>query len=223
MHRHRTFAGCVAVALAGALSACGLNVIGLGGPPPGIDQVNLLDGTVVDQGIGRFDELDGSPDPSGTVFDLQDAQTFTAGATGQLAIVQLGIVNEGGATQAVLLEIREVERDPSTLEVAPTPDDSLAGVLGTVALPAAVFTDVDPADPDTWPAFDVSVLGVSVTAGVTYCVSVRTADPVGFTLAPEMASAYAGGAAWRRNRAIGAAWTEMLGADFGFRTWVWAP
>lgn len=212
---------CVALAAAFTLPACGLEVIGLGGPPPGIDQQNPLDGPVAGQGIGRFSDVDGSPDPTGSSYDLQDAQTFTAGMDGQLTFVQLAIQNPDGATEPVILEIREVEPDPGTLAFAPTSDDSLVGVLGRVSLPASAFVDADPANPDTWPAFDVSVLGIVVTAGTTYCFSVLTADTTGYTLSPELSMGYADGAAWRRNRAHDAAWTQMLGADFGFRTWVW--
>lgn len=210
----------VAFAAGGALAGCGLDVIGLGGPVPEIDQENRLDGPVADQGIGRFSDVDGSPDPSGTSYDLQAAQTFTAGVDGALVIVQLAILDPDGATQPVILELREVVFDPGTLSYAPSEDDSLAGVLGAVALPASGFATADPADPTTWPAFDVSFLGVELVAGTPYCVSVRTADTIGFRLPPELSSSYPGGAAWRRNRAVTSAWTQMLGADLGFRTYV---
>jgi len=221
MRSRATLICCAALAAASALSACGLQVIGLGGPPPEIDQVNPLEGAVVAQRIGWSSDVDGSPDPSGRSFDLQDAQTFTAGADGQLTFVQVAILNDDGATDPVVLEIREVELDPVTLGPVPTEDDSLAGVVGRVELPADAFVDVDLADPDTWPGFDVSVLGMVVTAGTTYSFSLRTTDTAGFSVSPEVSMAYVGGAAWRRNRAVTSAWTEMLGADFGFRTWVW--
>lgn len=213
---------CISLAGACALTACGLDVIGLGGPPPEIDQQNPLDGPVVDQGIGRFSELDGSPDPTGSSYDLQDAQTFVAGADGQLTFVQVAILNPDGATEPVILEIRKVEPDPGTLSYAPVPGDDLSSVLGRVAVPASAIVDVDPADPDTWPLFDVSVLGIEVVAGATYCFSLLTSDTVGFTVSPEVSLGYPAGAAWRRNRALDATWTQVLGADLGFRTWVWS-
>lgn len=211
-----------ALAAAALLAACGLNVIGVGGAPPAIDQENALDGTLTPQGIGRFDERDGSPDPSGASYDLQDAQTFVAGADGQLTFVQLAIENPNGATEPVTLELRKVEPDPGTLSFAPVPGDGPTSVLGRVSIPASAVIDVDPADPDTWPVFDVSGLGVAVVAGETYAFSVLTADPVGFVLSLETSLGYPGGGAWRRNRAVDAAFTPLLGADLGFRTWVWS-
>lgn len=220
MRRRRILACCWLLATGCALAGCGLEVIGLGGPVPGIDQENLLDGPVADQRIGRLSDVDGLPDPSGASYDLEAAQIFTAGVAGGLVIVQMAILNPDGATQPVILELREVVFDPGTLSYAPSEDDSLAGVLGAVALPASSFSTADPADPTTWPAFDVSFLGLELVEGTPYCVSVRTTDPIGFRLQPELSSSYPEGAAWRRNRAVTTAWTEMLGADFGFRTYV---
>lgn len=211
---------CVALAAIPALPGCG----GSGsGSSDALDQQNLLDGDIAVQDIGRFDDFDDTPDPSGTSFDWQDAQTFTAAASGLLTRIRVGVLNVDGATEPVVLELREAVFDMGTMTFVPAPDDSPTFVLGSVALPASSFAAADLASPATWPEFDVSGLGLNVVAGTVYCFSLLTADTAGFFVAPEETLSYAGGAAWRRNRAAATLWTELPGSDFCFQTFVDAP
>ena len=177
-----------------------------------LDQQNLYDGVMGGQAIGRFSDISGAPDPAGTAYDLQDAQSFTAGISGRLARIRLPIVRQTGCDLPVELQLRELPGG------VPDPDDGR--VLGAVALPASAFAAVLKDDPDTWATFDVSGLEVQVTAGQAYCFSVRTADPKGFLYSPELDHAYAAGGSYRRNRAAGANWGGMGDWDYGFQVWV---
>lgn len=85
------------------------------------------------------------------------------------------------------------------------------------------FSDRDGhGDPDgaTWPAFDVSGLGLRLEPGRKYAFSLSSADTCGYLYGPEETGTYAGGAAWRRNLAVIVGWVELPGRDFCFRTWV---
>ncbi len=187
-------------------------------PPgdPGYDQQNLYEGSIMGQGIGRFSVVDGHGDPTGAQWDLQSAQTVTAGRAGVLAGIAVPVRNLDGATEPVILTLRMVQEGWQ-----PEPDDRMA--FGQVSLPAASFTDVDVLNPATWPVFDVSPLGLVVAPGTRFSFSVSTTDTVAFILNPEYGSTYAGGRAFRRNRAEGSEWLEQWRSDFGFRTWVSTP
>jgi len=63
-----------------------------------LDQQNLLDGSLGGQGIGRFSDINGDPDPDGTSFDFQDAQTFTPAVTGQLRRIKVPLVSVDAMT-----------------------------------------------------------------------------------------------------------------------------
>jgi hypothetical protein len=186
-------------------------------PPPGseaeFDQQNLYEGIVLGQGIGRFSVEDGHGDPAGIEWDLQSAQTVTAGCAGILAGIALPIRNLNGATEPVVLCLRMLQGG-----TVPEPDDDL--VIGRVSLPADRFIGVEVLNPRTWPVFDVTSLGLVVAPGTRFCFSVATIDTVAYILNPEYGGQYEGGAAFRRNRARGPEWEAQPLSDFGFRTWV---
>lgn len=186
-------------------------------PPPGsgeeFDQQNLYEGVVLGQGIGRFSVEDGHGDPTGADWDLQSAQTVTAGRAGILAGIALPIRNLNGATEPVVLSLRMLQGG-----TVPEPDDAL--VMGQVSLPAGRFVGVEVLNPLTWPVFDVTSLGLEVTPGMRFCFSVATTDTVAYILNPEYGGRYEGGGAYRRNRARGPDWEAQPLSDLGFRTWV---
>lgn len=204
----------VAVLLSGTalVMGCGDST---GTPDEGVlDQQNLLDGTLAGQSIGRFSDQDGAPDPDGTAYDFQDAQTFVAGVSGRLTRIRVAVRNVSGATLPVILEMREV------VGGAPDPDDSQ--VIGSASVAASVIASSVNEDPATWPSFDLSSLGLDVVAGGTYSFSVRSLSTVGFLFNPEFSMSYEPGAGYRRNRASGPDWVTA-GQDFGFQTFVAVP
>jgi hypothetical protein len=206
--------GRVAVLVAGTLFVAGCGESSTGPHAPVLDQQNLLDGTLGGQGIGRFSDFDGSPDPTGTSYDLQDAQTFTAGISGRLTSIRVAVRNLSGASLAVILEIRNV------VAGAPDPDD--AQVIGSASVEGAGIVSSVTTDPSTWPSFDVQSLGVDVVAGNVYSFSVRSLSTLPYLYNPELTSGYDQGAGYRRNRALGTGWSSG-GADFGFQTFVSVP
>ena len=177
-----------------------------------LDQQNLLEGALGGQGIGRFSDINGAPDPAGTSYDFQDAQTFIAGVSGELKRIKLPIRNLYGATEPVELQIRSV------LAGVPDGDDGL--VLGAVSVPADSMQGVDTADPATWVCFELGSLDLQVTAGQVYSYAVRTLDTNGYNYPPELTETYTGGGGFRRNRALTATWSPMADRDFGFQVWV---
>lgn len=185
-------------------------VFGASGAPQ-LDQQNLLDGSIGGQGIGRFSDIDGSPDPEGTSFDFQDAQTFTVGISGRLAKIRVPLINLSGATLGVTMEIVRV--------VGGVPDESQS--LGEVTIPAsAIPTDFDTRlTPDAWPNFDLTGLQIDVTAGQVLAYIVRSLSTSAYLYNPESSSGYANGVGYRRNRALTATWSTV-GQDFGFQTFV---
>lgn len=176
--------------------------------PP--DQQNLLDGEIGGQGIGRFNDTDGSPDPEGTSFDYQDAQTFIVSQSGRLSRIKVPLVNNQGATAGVTLQIVAV--------VDGVPDEGHS--LGEVTIPAsAIPTDFATIGvPAAWPTFDLTSLGISVTRGESLAFIVRSVSPVAYLFNPEFSSGYDNGSGFRRNRAISATWSAL--GDFGFQTFV---
>ena len=176
-----------------------------------LDQENLLDGTLGGQGFGRYDNGSGDPDPSGTSFDWQTAQTFTAGVSGTLTRVKLPVRNLFGATEPVIVEIRAV--------VDGAPDTLDSGLLGSASLPAADFASVLNDDPSTWPSFDVSNLGIHLVQGHVYAFTARSVDPAGFLFNPESSMEYSGGEHFYKNAALGEAWNTNPD-DLGFQIFV---
>lgn len=209
-----------ALALTLILAGCGDDESASGPvvPPPAEDwdQQNLYEGVVQGQGIGRFSAEDGQGDPGGGLWDLQSAQTVTAGRAGVLARIAVPVRNLGGATEPVHLTLRLLQEN-----LRPEPDDNLS--LGQVSLPASSFLDVDLLNPGTWPVFEVATLGMVVEPGRKFCFSVSTVDTTAYILNPEYGAGYPRGDAFRRNRADGPDWTSLPRSDFGFRTWVEAP
>lgn len=202
-----------AVTVACVMIACGSD--GTGPSVPQLDQQNLLDGNLGGQGIGRFDPSTGAPDPAGTSFDFQDAQTFTVGISGRLVEIKVPVINNQtpAATLGVTLEITRVAQG--------LPDESQS--LGQVTLPAAAFpTDANVrSDPGAWATFDLRGLQITVTAGQELAFILRTASPIGYLYNPESTSGYPSGLGYRRNRAVTTGWT--VHNDFGFQTFVESP
>ena len=130
-----------------------------------LDQQNLSDAELAGQGIGRFNDNNGDPDPSGASFDFQDTQTFIVGVSGLLARIRVPIINDQGGSLSVALDIRRAE-------AAPEGDDRQ--VQGTVYAPVSALVGVDVANPETWVTFDLRPLGLEVTDGQTLAFSVRT-------------------------------------------------
>ena len=183
--------------------------ITLAAPVGLLDQQNLLDGSLGGQGIGRFSDFNGDPDPNGTSYDFQDAQTFTVGTTGDLAGIRVPVRDLKGAAAGVILEL--------TLVSGGLPFD--AASLATVMLPPAMFSGVSTSDPNTWPFFDLQWAGISVTAGDVLAFQVRTTSTIGYLYNPESSNLYAGGIGYRRNLALSSTWSTF-GQDFGFQTFV---
>lgn len=181
-----------------------------------LDQQNIMDGSLGGQGIGQFSDFDGSPDPSGTSFDFQDAQTFTVGINGLLSQIDLPIFNTNGGTEGVTLDIRSVSGG------IPEMDDSL--VLGSVFLDVAeLSTSVSPGDVSSWASVDISSLGIIVDVGDILAYSVRTDSTAAYLYNPEFGDTYSGGMAYRRNYAVDTAWGDFGGRsdiDFMFQTYV---
>jgi hypothetical protein len=176
-----------------------------------LDQQNLLDGSIGGQGIGRFSDANGAPDPDGTSFDFQDAQTFTVGASGRLAQIKVPLINNSEATTGVTMEIVPV--------VDGVPDE--ANSLGEVTIPAtAIPTDFAAiGNPAAWATFDVSSLEINVVEGQMLAYIVRSLSTSAYLYNPEFSFGYASGSGYRRNRALSAAWSNSE-ADFGFQTFV---
>jgi len=181
-----------------------------------LDQQNIMDGLLGGQGIGQFSDSDGSPDPFGTSFDFQDAQTFTVGINGLLSQIDLPIFNTKGGTEGVTIDIRSVNGG------IPEMDDSL--VLGSVFLDVAELSTLPtPGDVSSWASVDVSALGIMVDVGDILAYSVRTESTVGYLYNPEFGDTYSGGMAYRRNNAIDTTWGDFGGRtdiDFMFQTYV---
>jgi hypothetical protein len=179
-------------------------------PAIGLDQQNLLDGSLGGQGIGRFNDTDGTGDPEGTSFDFQDAQTFTVGVTGRLSEIRVPLVDNNDATAGVTMQIVPV--------VDGVPDEGQS--LGEITIPLSAIP-TDPAtrgNPDQWPTFDFTSLNIMVTRGQVLAFIVRSLSTRAILFNPESTLGYAGGTGFRRNRALGATWTSI--ADFGFQTYV---
>jgi hypothetical protein len=175
-----------------------------------LDQQNLLDGSIGGQGIGRFNDADGSPDPDGTSFDYQDAQTFIAGVSGQLTEIKVPIFNLEGGTGTVTMQIVAVSDG--------LPDEGHS--IGEVSIPvAALSTSFGFGNPESWATFDLSDLGITVVRGEQLAFIVRSTSTVGLIFNPETTLGYDNGIGYRRNRALGATW-ETFGQDFGFQTFV---
>jgi len=177
---------------------------------PVLDQQNLLDGSLGGQGIGRFNQANGAPDPSGTSFDFQDAQTFTAGTSGRLVMIKVPLINTGLSTTGVTMEILAV--------TGAAPDNATS--FGQVTIPAsAISSDVADVDnPAAWATFNLTSLGINVTAGQAYSYVVRTTSTIAYLYNPESTLGYANGSGFRRNFALGATWNAFQ--DFGFQTFV---
>jgi hypothetical protein len=180
-------------------------------PPTGLDQQNLLDGAIGGQGIGRFSDLDGTPDPDGTSFDLQDAQTFTVGVSGRLSSIKVPLVNLSGATVGVTMQIVGVSDG--------VPDESQS--LGEVTIPAsAISTDfASTGNPAQWATFDLTGLEINVEQGQVLAFIVRSLSTSAYIYNPESTLGYPNGTGYRRNRALTTAWSTG-GQDFGFQTFV---
>ena len=178
-----------------------------------LDQQNLLDGSLGGQGIGRFSDINGDPDPDGTSFDFQDAQTFTPAVTGQLRRIKVPLVNNQGATVGVTMQVVAVNTDG-------VPDET--HVLGEVTIPAAAIpTDFTGTigNPATWATFDFSSASIGTTSGQALGFIVNSLSPVSYLYNPESTNGYANGTGFRRNRALTAAWGTFE-QDFGFQTFV---
>lgn len=179
-------------------------------PASTLDQQNLLDGEIGGQGIGRFNDTNGDPDPEGTSFDYQDAQSFTVGVTGQLTHIKVPLVNLQGGTLGVTMQL--------VLVADGVPDETQS--LGEVTIPASAiptsFATIG--NPAAWPEFDFSSLEINVDQGQVLAFIVRTANATPYLFNPEFSSGYANGSGFRRNRALGATWTAFM--DFGFQTFV---
>ena len=178
-----------------------------------LDQQNLLDGSLGGQGIGRFSDINGDPDPDGTSFDFQDAQTFTPAVTGQLRRIKVPLVNNQGATVGVTMQVVAVNTDG-------VPDET--HVLGEVTIPAsAIPTDFTGTigNPATWATFDFSSASIGTTSGQALGFIVKSLSPVSYLYNPESTNGYANGTGFRRNRALTAAWGTFE-QDFGFQTFV---
>ena len=182
-------------------------------PPPvsGLDQQNLLDGSIGGQGIGRFSDIDGTPDPDGTSFDFQDAQTFTVGISGRLSQIKVPLVNLSGAEAGVTMQIVGV--------VDGVPDEGQS--LGEVTIPStAIPTDFAViGNPAMWATFDLTSLELEVVQGQVLAFIVRSLSTSAYLYNPEFTLGYPNGIGYRRNRALTAAWSGSDG-DFGFQTFV---
>jgi hypothetical protein len=177
---------------------------------PVLDQQNLLDGSLGGQGIGRFNDLNGAPDPAGTSFDYQDAQTFTAGTSGRLAVIKVPLINTGLSTTGVTMEILAV--------TGGAPDNATS--LGQVTIPASAISSnfADISNPAAWATFNLTGLGINVTSGQAYSYVVRTTSTIAYLYNTESTLGYANGSGFRRNFALGA--TRNAASDFGFQTFV---
>ena len=181
-------------------------------PAIGLDQQNLLDGSIGGQGIGRFSDVDGTPDPDGTSYDFHDAQTFTVGVSGRLAQIKVPLVNNSEATVGVTMQIVAV--------VDGVPDEGHS--LGEVTIPAtAIPTDHAGTirNPAAWASFDLTSLNIEVVRGQVLAFIVRSLSTSAYIYNPESSSGYANGIGYRRNRALTATW-GTFGQDFGFQTFV---
>lgn len=183
----------------------------LSSPGSQLDQQNLLDGEIGGQGIGRFDDANGMPDPDGTFFDFQDAQTFTVGVSGRLAQIKVPLINLQEATLDVTMQIVAV--------VDGVPDETHS--LGEVAIPASAISTnfADFGNPAAWATFDLTGLEIDVVEGQSLAFIVRSASTSPYLYNPESTLGYANGAGYRRNRAATTTWTNNEN-DFGFQTFV---
>jgi len=180
-------------------------------PAIGLDQQNLLDGSLGGQGIGRFSDITGAPDPDGTSFDFQDAQTFTVGVSGRLSEIKVPLVNNAGG-----------EGGGVTMQIVGVVDGvpSEAQSLGEVTIPVSAIP-TDPAtrgDPAQWPTFNLTDLNIQVVRGQVLAFILRSSSTSPILYNPEFTLNYASGTGFRRNRALTATWTTV--DDFGFQTFV---
>jgi hypothetical protein len=140
----------------------------------------------------------------------QDAQTFTAGVSGQLVRIRVPLVNTGLSTTGVTMEILAV--------AGGAPDNATS--LGQVTIPASAisanFGTIS--NPTAWASFNLTSLGINVTQGQAYSFVVRTTSTIAYLYNPEFTLGYPNGSGFRRNFALGATWNAFQ--DFGFQTFV---
>ncbi|MDJ0975637.1 MAG: hypothetical protein QNJ98_14335 [Planctomycetota bacterium] len=212
----RTCTVIAAIVSAVLLAACGGSGGGDGGLSTAVlDQQNLLDGSIGGQSIGRFSNIDGSPDPTGASFDFQNCQSFTVGVPGLLREIRVPLFNFAGgmsnATQPVTLEV---------FRALPSGLPDLNQSLGSVSIPnSAIATSFAPGDPSLWAAADVTSLQITVQIGDQLAFVVRTVDSASYLYNPESTMTYAGGVGGRRNAAVTSTFGLNSG-DYGFQTFV---
>jgi hypothetical protein len=159
---------------------------------------------------------------SGGSDNLERAQTFTVGLTGQLTRVKVAVTRGVETVDLPLfVDIREVSSG------VPTDPNSGANVLGTVEVPAATF----PVYPTPFPGppivpqalieVDFSSFDIDVTAGEVLAIALRTNHSLdrAYQWDTVQASTYPGGAAFRRFN-NGGSWTVQETNDYRFQTFV---
>lgn len=182
-------------------------------PPPSVlDQQNLT------SNAGRV--VSGFFTASG--YGLDGAQTFTAGATGRLAQIDLPIWRSSGASPLVI-DIRTA--------TSGVPSENDAVVLARVSVPALSVPATQPATVNAWLHIDLSAFNVRLTAGTQYAIVAMSNDSAGGTTqyfwAVDTSAPYTAGNSFIRgsnatNVPILTTWT-LANGDLDFRVLIAAP
>lgn len=151
--------------------------------------------------------------------ELDQAQTFTVGLSGQLTQFDLFIGRAAATTDDLLIDIRQITGAAGP----PTEPNAGSNIVVTVTA-SAVSVPTTP----SWNIFDISASNIPVLAGEEYAIALRSAsdDPVGYTWLATAADPYAGGSSYQRLVTTGAPWQDSSftkDVDLPFRTFVAIP
>lgn len=184
------------------------------GPLAQLDEENAFNGAITTDQIGRFVQRQGEQ-PG----DHQSAQTFTVRISGRLTRVRVPLT----LTHAVPHPTAGATMDIVAVNADRTPDESRK--LGEASVPAAAFLPTHFIEPDNlfnpnvWVVFDFTNANIDVTASQQLAFIIRSTSTSPITNPVEHGSGYERGSAFRRNRAVTAAWTEQS-YDYLFQTFV---
>lgn len=163
--------------------------------------------------------IDQEYDPTGSsqvlIVDVDNdlAQTFTVGITGTLSSIDL-MIDSFNATDDLLVDFRR-----TTLSGSPVESDTGSDILGSFAVAANTITALGAI---TFKNYDVSSLGIAVTAGEILAITLTSSESTGrFRWATKTSAGYSGGDGYLRGSDIGSTtWTTFAGSDHGFRTYI---
>ena len=102
--------------------------------------------------------------------NLDQAQTFRVGITGQLTQVELYLRREAMTTSPLLFDVRQLTGS------LPSEANNDVNILATATVSAASVSQVD-----DWQVFDISNAQLNVTAGDSLALTLRSDDAAGYS------------------------------------------